>query len=144
MLLKKTLILIVSLIFNSWAQATQQNVDDWLLDNTQLSNPVMAKNAMVTSQDAYASQAGLRILKQGGNAVDAAVATAFTLAVTLPRAGNIAGDGFMLIWLNKEKKGLVIDFRSVAPLAVKPALFLDEKGEVDIPKPRDSIFSSVV
>ena len=70
--------------------------------------PVWAKHGMVASQEALASRTGVEILKQGGNAVDAAVAVAFSLAVTLPRAGNIGGGGFMLVHIAKENKTIAI------------------------------------
>ena len=59
--------------------------------------PVMAQNAMVVSSQRLASQVGVKILQQGGNAVDAAIATGFALAVTLPSAGNLGGGGFMIV-----------------------------------------------
>ena len=91
--------------------------------------PVVAQNGMVVSQEAAASQIGLDILKRGGNAVDAAIAVGFALAVTLPRAGNIGGGGFMLVHLAKDHKDIAIDYRELAPLATTKDVFLDEKGE---------------
>ncbi|MEY4357621.1 MAG: hypothetical protein RL469_947, partial [Pseudomonadota bacterium] len=72
---------------------------------------------MAVSQSELASNVGARVLAEGGNAVDAATAIAFTLAVTLPRAGNLGGDGFMTLYRADTKKVTVIDFRSVAPRA---------------------------
>jgi gamma-glutamyltranspeptidase/glutathione hydrolase len=83
----------------------------------------------VVSQNETASRIGADILKQGGNAVDAAVAVAFALAVTLPRAGNIGGDGFMTLYDAKARKVHVIDFRGVAPKAATLERFLDDKGK---------------
>lgn len=91
--------------------------------------PVWAKHGMVASQEMLASRTGVEILKQGGNAVDAAVAVAFSLAVTLPRAGNIGGGGFMLVHLAKENKTIAIDYREMAPSKAKKDIFLDEKGD---------------
>lgn len=91
--------------------------------------PVYAKHGMVASQEALASQIGVDILKQGGNAVDAAVAVGFALAVTLPRAGNIGGGGFMLVHLAKENKTIAIDYREKAPGAAHRDIFLNEQGE---------------
>lgn len=91
--------------------------------------PVWAKHGMVASQETLASRTGVEILKQGGNAVDAAVAVAFSLAVTLPRAGNIGGGGFMLVHLAKENKTIAIDFREMAPSKAKKDIFLDENGD---------------
>ncbi|MCU8033692.1 MAG: gamma-glutamyltransferase [Shewanella sp.] len=91
--------------------------------------PVWAKHGMVASQEALASRTGVEILKQGGNAVDAAVAVAFSLAVTLPRAGNIGGGGFMLVHIAKENKTIAIDYREMAPSKAKKNIFLDENGD---------------
>ncbi|GEK11012.1 gamma-glutamyltransferase [Pseudoalteromonas sp. McH1-7] len=93
--------------------------------------PIWAEHGMVSSQEALASQIGVEILKQGGNAVDAAVAVGFSLAVTLPRAGNIGGGGFMLVHLAKENKTIAIDYREMAPSSAHKGIFLDENGEVD-------------
>lgn len=91
--------------------------------------PVWAKHGMVASQETLASRTGVEILKQGGNAVDAAVAVAFSLAVTLPRAGNIGGGGFMLVHIAKENKTIAIDYREMAPSKAKKDIFLDENGD---------------
>ncbi|CAM4005839.1 gamma-glutamyltransferase [Pseudoalteromonas byunsanensis] len=93
--------------------------------------PVWAEHGMVSSQEALASQVGVEILKQGGNAVDAAVAVGFSLAVTLPRAGNIGGGGFMLVHLAKENKTIAIDYREMAPSSAHKDIFVDEEGNVD-------------
>ncbi len=90
--------------------------------------PVYAKHGMVSSQEAIATQIGVDILKQGGNAVDAAVAVGYALAVTLPRAGNIGGGGFMLVHLAKENKTIAIDYRETAPGKAHSDIFLDEQG----------------
>ena len=92
--------------------------------------PYRAKNGMVVSQDLHASEVGCEILRQGGNAVDAAVATAFALAVTHPAAGNIGGGGFMGVML-ENGKSTTFDFRERAPGASHPDMFLDEKGKYD-------------
>ncbi len=90
--------------------------------------PVLAKNGMVASQEARASRIGVEILEHGGNAVDAAVAVGFALAVTLPRAGNLGGGGFMLVHLAATKKTIAIDYRETAPLDMPRDVFLDETG----------------
>ena len=91
--------------------------------------PTYGTGGMVVSQNEVASRIGADMLRRGGNAVDAAVATAFALAVVLPRAGNLGGDGFMLVWLAKEQRAVAIDYRSVAPQAARPEMFLDAAGE---------------
>ncbi len=90
--------------------------------------PIYAKHGMVSSQEALASQIGVDILKQGGNAVDAAVAVAYALAVTLPRAGNIGGGGFMLVHIAEQNKTIAIDYRETAPAKAYKDIFLDEQG----------------
>ena len=91
--------------------------------------PVRAENGMVVSADSIASKIGLQILKEGGNAIDAAVATGFALAVTFPYAGNIGGGGFMIIHL-EDGKNLTIDFREKAPSSAYKDMYLDEAGKV--------------
>lgn len=93
-------------------------------------HPVYGKNGMVASEQNLASQVGLDILKQGGNAVDAAVAIGFALAVVLPNAGNIGGGGFMVLHDAKTGKDVAIDFREVAPLAAHRNMYLDAKNNV--------------
>ena len=82
-------------------------------------HPVFARNGMVVAQEALASQAGLAILRQGGNAVDAAVTVGFALAVTLPQAGNLGGGGFLLAYDAAKQHSEAIDFRETAPAAAK-------------------------
>lgn len=82
----------------------------------------------VAAPDQYGATVAAQVLKAGGNAVDAAVATAFTLAVTYPEAGNIGGGGFMTLFM--DGKPYFIDYREVAPLAAKKTMYLDDKGEV--------------
>ncbi|MEC4986936.1 MAG: gamma-glutamyltransferase [Oscillatoria sp. PMC 1068.18] len=107
--------------------------------NTQdVFHPVIAQNGIVATQEALATKAGLAVLKAGGNAVDAAVTVGFTLAVTLPRAGNIGGGGFMLIHLADSQETVAIDYREKAPLAATRNMFLDENGEADSQKSRFS------
>ncbi|NOQ75494.1 MAG: gamma-glutamyltransferase [Crocinitomix sp.] len=84
---------------------------------------------MVVSDNALASKVGTAILKNGGNAIDAAVATAFALAVTHPQAGNIGGGGF-LVYMNSDGNATTIDFREKAPLLATSDMFLDEDGEL--------------
>ena len=107
-------------------------------------HPVVADYGVVVSQEAIASQVGADILEQGGNAVDAAVATGFALAVTLPRAGNIGGGGFMLVHLAENNKTIAIDYREMAPSAASRDMFLDPEGDVDLVMARHSLNSSGV
>lgn len=94
-------------------------------------HPVAARNGMVVAQEALASQVGVEILRQGGNAVDAAVAVGFALAVTLPQAGNLGGGGFMLVHRPANQHSEAIDFRETAPAAIRRDFYLNDKGEVD-------------
>src|SRR5574341_197660 len=89
--------------------------------------PERAKHGMVVSSHYLASQAGVDILKKGGNAVDAAIATGFALAVTHPSAGNIGGGGFMMVYMN-DGRVTAFDFREKAPAAAHQRMYLDTDG----------------
>jgi gamma-glutamyltranspeptidase / glutathione hydrolase len=104
-------------------------------------HPVRAQHGMVASQEARATGIGVDILRRGGNAVDAAVAVGFALAVTLPRAGNLGGGGFMLVHLAGRNETIAIDYRETAPAAATRDMFLDASGEADPRKSRDSALS---
>ena len=93
-------------------------------------HPVYGKNGMVASEQGLATQVGLDILKQGGNAIDAAVAVGFALAVVLPNAGNIGGGGFMVLHDDKTGKDVAIDFREIAPAKASRDMYLDSQGNV--------------
>lgn len=97
-------------------------------------HPVLGKGGMVSSQEANATREGARVLRDGGNAVDAAVTVGLVLAVTLPEAGNLGGGGFMLIHLGKSAKTLGIDYREMAPASAHRDLFLNQAGEADAKK----------
>ncbi|MCG9712336.1 gamma-glutamyltransferase [Shewanella insulae] len=125
----KTLIFAISLslplVAGQFAQATETSI----YSHSATVQPIWAKHGMVATQEAVATQVGVDILKQGGNAVDAAVAVGFALAVTLPRAGNIGGGGFMLVHLAEDNKTVAIDYREVAPKRAHKDIFLNEQGD---------------
>ena len=98
------------------------------LSCTKKPQPVSAENGMVVSASSYASKVGVEILKKGGNAIDAAVAVGFALAVTYPSAGNLGGGGFMIIHL-ANGKNITIDYREKAPLSAHKDMYLNEAGE---------------
>ncbi|HUB30633.1 MAG TPA: gamma-glutamyltransferase [Terracidiphilus sp.] len=102
--------------------------------------PVRAQHGMVVSEHHLASDAGLEVLRQGGNAVDAAVATGFALSVVYPVAGNLGGGGFMLLRLH-DGKTTFIDYREKAPLAATATMYQDALGNV---LPEDSLQSSIL
>ncbi|EDH0692800.1 gamma-glutamyltransferase [Salmonella enterica subsp. salamae] len=104
-------------------------------------HPVRATQGMVASVDAMATQVGVDILKQGGNAVDAAVAVGYALAVTHPQAGNLGGGGFMLL-RTKDGATTTIDFREMAPAGATRDMFLDEQGNPDSKKSLTSPLAS--
>lgn len=93
-------------------------------------HPVVAHHGMVATENRLASQAGLEILKAGGNAVDAAVAVGFALAVTLPNAGNLGGGGFMMVHEARTGQDIALDFREKAPARASRNMYLDTQGNV--------------
>jgi gamma-glutamyltranspeptidase / glutathione hydrolase len=99
---------------------------------------VAAEHGMVVAQERISAQVGADILRRGGNAVDAAVATGFAMAVTYPRAGNIGGGGFMVIHSAERNEDVTIDYRETAPAATTPQIFLGSDGKPDAAKSRDS------
>ena len=96
------------------------------------------EQGMVVAQEKLAARIGTEILRQGGNAIDAAVATGFALAVTYPRAGNIGGGGFMVIHLRQRNEDVAIDYREAAPAAITKDIFLGADGKPDNNKSRNS------
>ena len=94
-------------------------------------HPIVAKDGMVATQHYLATEVGVAILKEGGNAVDAAVGVGFALAVVLPRAGNLGGGGFMLVHNADSAKTTAINYREKAPEAAHRDMYLDAKGAVD-------------
>src|SRR6202051_2804343 len=99
---------------------------------------VVAEHGMVVAQEKIAARIGADVLRRGGNAVDAAVATGFAMAVTYPRAGNIGGGGFMVIHSADRDEDVAIDYRETAPAATTPTIFLGADGKPDNAKSRDS------
>ena len=109
-----------------------------IITSDEIFQPVISQNGMVASDNKEATEAGLKILKEGGNAIDTAVTIGFTMAATYPRAGNIGGGGFMLIYLSETKEVIAIDYREKAPKAAEREMFLDIEGSVDNEKSRHS------
>lgn len=99
---------------------------------------VAAEHGMVVAQERISARIGADVLRRGGNAVDAAVATGFAMAVTYPRAGNIGGGGFMVVHSAERHEDIAIDYREIAPAATTPGIFLGADGKPDIAKSRDS------
>lgn len=99
---------------------------------------IPAEHGMVVAQEKISAQVGADILRRGGNAVDAAVATGFAMAVTYPRAGNIGGGGFMVIHSTDRNEDIAIDYRETAPAATTAQIFLGPDGKPDPAKSRDS------
>lgn len=115
-----------------------------IYDRSSANHPVVAPKGMVVSQEALASKVGADVLAEGGNAVDAAVAVGFALAVTLPRAGNLGGGGFMMVHMAKTGETVAFDYREMAPRAATRDMFLGPDGEVDKMKARFSHLSAGV
>lgn len=129
-----------------------------LQESAQRFHPIGSAGGMVAAQEVRAAAVGASILRQGGNAVDAAVATCFALAVTLPQAGNLGGGGFLVLWLPRSAaqplqapalaigrgQAVALNFRETAPLAVRPELFLQADGSVDRAKATRSLLSTGV
>jgi len=101
----------------------------WFCSSPPEEKTVTGKEGMVVSVDGYASQVGIEILKKGGNAIDAAVAVGFALAVTFPSAGNVGGGGFMLVRFPDTEEAVAIDFREKAPGRATVDMYLDEEGK---------------
>ena len=121
----------------SWASAQEQR-QLYTPEAADTVKAVTAERGMVVAQEKLAAQIGAEILRQGGNAVDAAVATGFALAVSYPRAGNIGGGGFMVIHSAERGQDVAIDYRETAPAAATRDMFLGADGKPDPAKSRDS------
>lgn len=124
-------LLLISLLYSTFAVAQPSTEQAPIIDYQDRFLPQVGRNGMVVGPERLASEIGYAILQQGGNAVDAAVATGFALAVTYPRAGNLGGGGFMLIHLADENKQVFIDYREMAPGRAQRDMYLDEFGDVD-------------
>lgn len=121
----KRLIVILYLFY-----ATQATAQTAILSGHDIVSPVQGKNGMVVTGEPLAAQVGLDVLKKGGNAVDAAVAIGFAMAVTLPKAGNIGGGGFMVLHSAKTGENIALDFREIAPQKATRDMFVTS-GVVD-------------
>ncbi|WP_116813642.1 gamma-glutamyltransferase [Steroidobacter cummioxidans] len=104
--------------------------DSGIVEYSAVFHPVIAREAMVATQNDLASHIGLEVLERGGNAVDAAVAVGFALAVVLPRAGNLGGGGFMVLHMPEDKLTTSFDYRETAPSNVKAQDFLGPDGKI--------------
>lgn len=130
--------LLVVLCGVMWAHHSLADTQDPIIRYSSIHHPQVSQQGMVATQHYLASQVGADILAQGGNAVDAAVAVGFSLAVVLPRAGNLGGGGFMMLHLAQDNKTIALDYREMAPAAAHKDVFLDTQGEVDKQKSRFS------
>src|SRR5216684_5280818 len=120
------------------AQAQERSRDLYTPPAADAVHAVPAEHGMVVAQEKLAAQIGADVLKRGGNAVDAAVATGFTMAVTYPRAGNVGGGGFMVIHSRDHNEDIAIDYRETAPAATTSDIFLGADGKPDTDKSRNS------
>jgi gamma-glutamyltranspeptidase/glutathione hydrolase len=130
--------LLLALLFSVSAVAQSQPQLASTLQRIPPVTGVLARHGMVVAQEQRAARIGVEILDRGGNAVDAAVAVGFAMAVTYPRAGNLGGGGFMVIHLAKGNRDIAIDYRETAPAKAWPEMFLDAEGHPDPKKSRDS------
>jgi gamma-glutamyltranspeptidase/glutathione hydrolase len=124
MTLRNTLFTLLFISSNVWGQVRY-------IDYPSPFHPTVGTSGMVVSQNQASSDIGIEVLNMGGNAIDAAVAVGFSLATTLPRAGNLGGGGFMLIYLSDEKKTIAVDFRNAAPKKLSKKDFLFLKNNYD-------------
>ena len=138
------ILLVLLLAFNFQAIAFAQQDDSAVIRYDDLQHPVLGSSGMVAAQNRLSAETGARILEAGGSAVDAAIATGFSLAVTLPRAGNIGGGGFMLIHDAANDENIAIDYREMAPKSATRDMYLDENGDVDSNRSRFSHLASGV
>jgi len=112
-------------------QAAAQLTDAPIIRYKDRIHPQLGAAGMVAAQNHLSSEIGAEVLEAGGNAVDAAVAVGFSLAVTLPRAGNLGGGGFMVIHDTASGTDIAIDYREMAPIGATRDMYLDQNGDVD-------------
>ena len=124
MTFRNTLFNLLFISLNAWGQVRY-------IDYPSPFHPTIGSSGMVVSQNQASSDIGIEVLNMGGNAIDAAVAVGFSLATTLPRAGNLGGGGFMLVYLSDEKKTIAVDFRNSAPKKLTKKDFLFLKNNYD-------------
>lgn len=124
------LLLICIFTAGSVTSLAQDSSRQPLFEYSAINHPVMGTRGMVASHNQLSSEIAAEILDKGGNAFDAGAALGFALAVTLPRAGNIGGGGFMLLHVAAENKTVAIDFRETAPAAARQDMFFDADGNV--------------
>ena len=117
------------------------NVEATIYNSKAIVHPEVGQNGMVVSQHYLATNAGHSILAEGGNAYDASIAVAFALAVVLPRAGNIGGGGFMVMFDEASQESYSIDYRETAPEAASKNMFLASDGSVDKKKATQGVLS---
>ncbi len=116
--------------FTSAVATAQQPDSEPLFEYSAINHPVIGRRGMVASHNQLSSEIAAEILAKGGNAIDAGAALGFALAVTLPRAGNIGGGGFMLVHVAALNRTIAIDFRETAPAAASQDMFFDANGNV--------------
>jgi len=136
-MMNKQMILGFFLIISSFEYHAQSPI----YSSESIHHPIIAENGMVASQHPLATQVGIDILKQGGNAIDASVGVGFALAVVLPRAGNLGGGGFMILHHAQKKKTSCINYREMAPSNSSRDMYLDKEGNVDNDKFNQSYHS---
>ncbi|WP_343985223.1 gamma-glutamyltransferase [Kangiella japonica] len=140
--MKKLLLCLSSAMFVfASSQAVAESSLPSIIDYKSSHHPTVAKNGMVVSRQYLASRVGRDILKKGGSAVDATIATGFALSVVLPVAGNIGGGGFMLVHDAESGETIAIDYREKAPAKAHKDMYLDSEGNVDRQKARFSYLS---
>jgi len=117
------------------------NLHSSIFNSQSIVHPEIGENGMVVSQHYLATNIGQKILQDGGNAYDASIAVAFALAVVLPRAGNIGGGGFMVMYDKQTNKNFSIDYRETAPALATKDMYLNKDGTVNKKRAREGILA---